>query len=58
MSPELSNEITIPMSFEIDQLCCKPHALLDLQTTPLGVDDHDGRDGRDDRDDRHVRGLP
>ena len=55
MSPELSNEITIPMGFEIDQLCCKPHALLDLQTTPLGVDDHDGRD---DCDDRHVRGLP
>ena len=52
MSPELSNEITILMSFEIDQLCCKPHALLDLQTTPLGVDDHD------DRDDRHVRGWP
>ena len=52
MSPELSNEITIPM---IDQLCCKPHALLDLQTTPLGVDDHDGHD---DRDDRHVHGLP
>ena len=51
MSPELPNEITIP----IDQLCCKPHALLDLQTTPLGVDDHDDRD---DRDDRHVRGLP
>ena len=55
MSPELSNVITILMSVEIDQLCCKPHALLDLQTTPLGVDDHDGHD---DRDDRHVHGLP
>ena len=55
MSPELPNEITITMGFEINQLCCKPHALLDLQTTPLGVDDHDDRD---DRDDRHVRGLP
>ena len=51
MTPELPNEITIP----IDQPCYKPHALLDLQTTLLGVDDHDGRD---DCDDRHVRGLP